>query len=148
MRVLTLCSYALLIVDTRNITARHRGGNAWEHGAPKPTAQDKVCWAPAEAAVGIRRSTDPLTSPVRPHGGRETQPPDRRAAARSRVTTYKSSMMMRRNVIAQPLIPVGVFAPVIRIPFVRRLLRELGTEDLVNCVAVVALVAHHMPPKL
>jgi len=31
MRVLTACSYALLIVDTRNITGWHPGGNAYVH---------------------------------------------------------------------------------------------------------------------
>lgn len=32
IRNLTHCSYALLIVDTRNITAGHRGGNASRAG--------------------------------------------------------------------------------------------------------------------
>lgn len=56
----------------------------------------------------------------------------------SRVTTGKPSLMMRRNVVPKPLIAVRVVPPVVRIPFVRRLLREFGTEDLVNCVAVAA----------
>ena len=34
MRDLTCCSYVSLIVDTRNITGRHRPGNAWATFAP------------------------------------------------------------------------------------------------------------------
>ena len=36
MRDLTCCSYVSLIVDTRNITGRHRPGNAWATLAPIP----------------------------------------------------------------------------------------------------------------
>jgi hypothetical protein len=36
MRDLTLCSYVSLIVDRRNITGRHRPGNAWASSPPNP----------------------------------------------------------------------------------------------------------------
>jgi hypothetical protein len=36
MRDLTCCSYVSLIVDTRNITGRHRTGNAWASWARIP----------------------------------------------------------------------------------------------------------------
>lgn len=117
-------------------------------GCAKAGCAGQSLLGPAEGAVGIRRTADLVRSPASQSGVRGARPPDPQAAIRLRVTTDKTSMMVRRNVIPQPVIPVRVFAPVVRIPFVGRLLREFGTEDLVNCVAVVALVVHHMPLKL
>jgi hypothetical protein len=57
-------------------------------------------------------------------------------------------MVVRRNVIAQPLIAVSGVAIVVWIAFVRGFLGQFGTEDLVNCGSVLTRRSHHMAPEL
>jgi len=44
--------------------------------------------------------------------------------------------MMRRDVIAEPVLTLALFQRGVRITLVGRLLGNFGTEDLVNCVSI------------
>jgi len=46
-------------------------------------------------------------------------------------------MVVRRNVIPEPLLAVSGVAIVVRVAFVGGLMRQFGTEDLVNCASVL-----------
>jgi hypothetical protein len=54
-------------------------------------------------------------------------------------------MVVRRNVIPEPLLAVSGVAIVVRFAFVSGLLREFGTKDLVNCGSVLRRRCHHIP---
>jgi hypothetical protein len=55
-------------------------------------------------------------------------------------------MVVRRNVIPEPLLSVGGVPLVARIAFIGGLLRKFGTEDLVNCGSVLTRTSHHISP--
>jgi hypothetical protein len=113
MRDLTCCSYISLIVDTRNITGRHRSGNAWATPAPIP---------PVDSGILLEGIGDVQTCGRRPV---VVQGRDNPAAfalhigarRRRRTITWcfqrlkrnHRSTVVRRNVVPQPLVVLGGF---------------------------------------
>jgi hypothetical protein len=113
MRDLTCCSYVSLIVDTRNITGRHRPGNAWATLAPIP---------PLDGGGLLEGVGDVQTYGLR---GVVLQRRDNPAAfalhigarCRRRTTSCRfqrlrrnhRSTVVRRNVVPQPLVVLGGF---------------------------------------
>ena len=112
MRDLTCCSYVSLIVDTRNITGRHRPGNAWVGlpkvtklriaGLLKPQGCDQVAGEGSVRAMR-RGNIDAFASHTRVRYGAEL------ATCRfQRSKRNHRSIMVRRNVVPQPLLVIGV----------------------------------------
>jgi hypothetical protein len=139
MRDLTWCSYASLIVDTRNITGRHLPGNAWAPlpkvtklkiaGLLQPQRRDQV--AGRRSVPAMRRgnidafaSHTPVRSDVRLTTCRFP-----------RSTRNHRSIMVRRNIVPQPLLVLGVVLGRNIIALVKRRPRQRIPENLVNWVA-------------
>ena len=107
MRTLTVGSYALLIVDTRNITARQRRGNAYGDGRRRhPGCSGEFAVRQTEAN-GRNRHPDGAR-PGTGYGGAGGLAAVRCGLPGNGNDPVGSSMMVRRNVIPQPPVTFGV----------------------------------------
>jgi len=111
MRDLTCCSYVSLIVDTRNITGRHRPGNAWASFPPiPPHLNGSLLKCPGHAQV---RATGPIVLQLRVNPAPFASHISDRFMTRTatcrfvRSTRNRTSIMVRRDIVPQPHVMLG-----------------------------------------
>src|ERR1700694_915556 len=135
MRDFTYSSYASLIVDRRNITGRHPPGNAEASEGPRVSSNEESL--PAQLLAVRSQARPTRRSPTRsewpavashtPHRFRH------RFATRrfTRLSRNHSSIMVRRNIVAQPAVVIGVLSGRICVAPVNGYLGQFIPENLV-----------------
>src|SRR5215813_2765424 len=111
MRDLTCSSYVSLIVDTRNITGRHRPGNAWATLAPIPPLDSGSLLKGVGGVQGcglsaiVLQRRDKGTAFALHTGGKCCQ--GTTTCRFPRLKGNHRSTVVRRYVLPQPLVVVG-----------------------------------------
>ena len=133
-----MCSYVLLIVDTRNITGRHPPGNAWGSVRNASREPAKVCWrcpyGLSDGGLSYHAANSIPQGDVDFAHQWQALTPVLHQLFHARLTRSHSSFMVRRNVVPQPLVVLGFVGR--RIRRARQAMSgELIAEDLVNCIS-------------
>jgi hypothetical protein len=147
MRDLTCCSYVSLIVDTRNITGRHRSGNAW-------TPRRKLAHSNIASLLnqhGRVQMVGAIPGGARPRGNIDAFTSHICVRPRLRPTTCcfprstpnHRSIMVRRNIVPQPLLVIRFVVGRIIVALVKRYPGQRISENCVNCVARAAWTIGH-----
>ena len=145
--VLTIRSYAKLIVDRRNITAPQPPGNA-EAGAESPEIDHRVCLPAIQCADDPRVAGATRQPPDRAPLPRVANPPARPPSHPSpAIKPPKMSIMVRRNVIPQPIIAIVDWTTSLPIPLLGGLGGQFAPEDFINCVRITTSFRHHDNPQ-
>ena len=152
MRDLTHFSYASLIVDRRNITGRHPPGNAEASESPRVVASGEslpveLLRVRSQAGPTPRSPTQSDWPPVvahMPHRSKHRFT----TGCFTRLTRNHSSIMVRRNVVPQPPVVIGVVSGRISVALVNGFLWQRVPENLVNYIPRPLWCIRHSQPSV
>lgn len=136
-----------LFVARRNISAPHRTGNA-EAGLHRTEIDHRDC-LPAFRIPGDRcvaRTTTPRPAEATlPRPAKSTLRPTAHPPPAIKPSTM--SIVVRRNVIPQPVIGVSSGSARLPIPLIVRLGGQFTPEDFINCIRITTPFHRHNNPQ-